>query len=148
MAWNDGPPVGPGPSLKTCPKCVIEARSKTWISNGLPWENPLVNPTWWVIVGCISSWKIWVKLDHFPNFRGTNQISFKPPPRYILLVVSTLLKVFQIGNLRAEHYKTHLQPLSVRFVIWNHQVDWFQPRLSFEKNSLCWWFTIPFRKSL
>ena len=31
-------------------------------------------------------WKIWVKLEIFPNFRGENQKSLKPPPSYIPFV--------------------------------------------------------------
>ena len=36
--------------------------------------------SWWFFTNPI--WKIWVKLDHFPNFRGENKKCLKPSPSF------------------------------------------------------------------
>ena len=41
-----------------------------------PWLLTTYCTSWWFQ----PIWKILVKLDHFPNFRGENKKSLKPPP--------------------------------------------------------------------
>ena len=66
----------------------------------IPWKthrwrlSSFTKPSWWFQ----PLWRIFVKLDHFPNFRGENKKCLKPPPRNSYKKVSLRKLTFVITH--------------------------------------------------
>ena len=74
-----------GHPLQPCPLGIgfllFQTSFKSWMGS----ISPCTRPSWWFQ----PIWNIFLKLDHFPNFRGKNKKCLKPPPS---LLWKTLLK--------------------------------------------------------
>ena len=67
-------------------KGILRIRQKDFGSR--LFQRPIIQSTWsdmiiysWWLNQ--PNWKIWVKMDHFPNFRGENKKYLKPPPSHL-----------------------------------------------------------------
>ena len=75
--------------------------------------------SWWFEFQ--SVWKILVKLDHVPNFRGENKKCLKPPPRWDLESLQNLAHLPANGNGTHKYYDMK-RWLDIPIIIWEY--DW------------------------
>ena len=130
----------------------------------LPSESIPVNETWKVVLICPPllqsflvggfelSWKIFVKFDHIPNFRGENPKCLKPPLSFLL----NILKCKLLSSLdKKTANQTHIiifpsvcwgcRAFALGLRIWWRDILLDQPRFPMDFPETFW--GVPFRKA-